>query len=190
MLGRSVHAWGVVGVVCEGVTLEGALIWRAVDGVVCEGVVCEGVMVEEALSGRTMYVREGQGVACEGVTLGGALIGRGMHVEVVQGVVCEGVMVEGALQRARSQQTLLCDSQEGPLQLDAIPLLQRTSQNQTVHHCCQCDWPHSQQTGPWSETGHQENCQSSLHAISQEPHRQMLHYRLDFLPRKWRCFRD
>ena len=49
------------------------------------------------------------------------------------------LMVEGALQRARSQQTLLCDSQEGSLQLDATPLLQRTSQNLTVHHCCQCD---------------------------------------------------
>ena len=78
MVGRSVRAWVVVGVVCEGVTLEGALIWRAVDGVVCEG-----VMVEEALSGRMMYVREGQGVACEGVTLEGASIGRAVHVEVV-----------------------------------------------------------------------------------------------------------
>ena len=78
VLGRSVRAWVVVGVACEGVRLEGALIWRAVDGVVCEG-----VMVEEALSGRMMYVREGQEVACEGVILEGASIGRAVHVEVV-----------------------------------------------------------------------------------------------------------
>ena len=129
----------VVGVVCEGVTLGRALARRAVNKVVVVGVVCEGVMVEGALGGRTMYVREGQGVVCEGVTLGGALIGRVVHVEVVQGVVCEGVMVEEALQRACSQQTLLCDSQKGSLQLDATQLLQRTSRSQIVRHCCLCD---------------------------------------------------